>query len=91
VPDMVWQLNDNFAILGIKGVLNLQNGEGCQELARLRDLAISRDITVLEDVADDMHRLAGRIVRKWWKPRGLPEALRRLEAAHAATVRDFSN
>jgi hypothetical protein len=41
------------------------NGEGCQELNRLRDLAASRDAAVLEDVPEDMHKLAGRIVRRW--------------------------
>jgi hypothetical protein len=91
VLDTVWWLNDNFAVLGIEGVLNMLNGKGCQELTRLRDLAISRDATVLEDAPDDVHRLAGRIVRKWWKLHGLPDALRRLEAACAATVSDFSN
>jgi hypothetical protein len=30
VPDIVWRLNDNFAVLGIKGVLTMLNGEGCQ-------------------------------------------------------------
>jgi hypothetical protein len=29
VPDTVWRLNDNFTILGIEGVLNMLNGEGC--------------------------------------------------------------
>jgi hypothetical protein len=38
-----------------------------------------------------MHRLAGRIVRKWWKPHSLPGALRRLEAARATTVSDCGN
>jgi uncharacterized protein YhaN len=32
MPDTVWRLNDNFAILGIEGVLNMLHGEGCQEL-----------------------------------------------------------
>jgi hypothetical protein len=32
----VWQLNDNFVILAIEGVLNMLNDEGCQELGRLR-------------------------------------------------------
>jgi hypothetical protein len=31
----VWQLNDNFVILAIEGVLNMLNDEGCQELGRL--------------------------------------------------------
>jgi hypothetical protein len=67
------------------------NDEGCQELGRLHDLAGSRDAAVLEDVPMDVHKLVGRIVRKWWKPHGLPEALHRLEVAHAATVSDSSN
>jgi hypothetical protein len=29
VSDTVWQLNENFVILGIEGVLNMLNGEGC--------------------------------------------------------------
>jgi hypothetical protein len=32
VPSTVWQLNDNFIILSVEGVLNMLNGEGCQEL-----------------------------------------------------------
>jgi hypothetical protein len=47
------------------------------------DLATSHDAIVLEDVPDDVHRLAGQIVQKWWKPHGLPEALHRLETARA--------
>jgi hypothetical protein len=39
VPNTVWRLNDSFAVLGIKGVLNMLNDEGCQELGQLRDLA----------------------------------------------------
>jgi hypothetical protein len=67
------------------------NGEGCQELDRLRDLAASHDAAVLQDVPEDMQKLAGQIVQKWWKPHGLPEALRRLEAAHTTMVSDIDN
>jgi hypothetical protein len=59
VPDTIWQLNDNFAILGIEGVLSMLNNKGCQELGRLRDLAGSHDATVLEDVLEDVHKLVG--------------------------------
>jgi hypothetical protein len=52
------------------------NDEGCQELICLHDLAGFYDVVVLEDVPEDVHKLAGQIVRKWWKPQGLPEALR---------------
>jgi hypothetical protein len=46
---------------------------------------------VLEDVPEDVHKMVGQIVQKWWQPNDLPEALHRLEATHAATVRDSSN
>jgi hypothetical protein len=55
-------------------------------LGQLRDLATSCDAVVLEDVPEDVHKLAGQIVRRWWKPHGLPQAPRRLEAAHAKSL-----
>jgi hypothetical protein len=60
-------------------------------LGQLRDLATSCDAVVLEDVPEDVHKLAGQIVRRWWKPHGLPQAPRRLEAAHAVTVSHYDN
>jgi hypothetical protein len=62
VPDTVWQLNNNLAVLGIEGVLRMLNIEGCQELGRLRDLAGSRDAAVLEDAPKDVHKLVRWIV-----------------------------
>jgi hypothetical protein len=67
------------------------NDEGCQELGRLRDLATSHDVVVLQDVPEDVRKLAGWIVRKWWKPHGLLDALRRLEATHTTMVSDANN
>jgi hypothetical protein len=91
VSDTIWHLNDNFVVLAIEGVLNMLNDEVCQDLNRLHDLAASRDVVILEDVAEDVHRLVGWIVRRWWKPHGLLEALRQLEAAHATTVSFYDN
>jgi hypothetical protein len=62
MPDTIWRLNDNFTILGIEGVLNMLNSKGCQELGQLHDLAASCNDAALEDVPEDMHKLAGRIV-----------------------------
>jgi hypothetical protein len=38
------------------------NGEGCQQLGRFHNLTGSHDAAVLEDVLEDVHKLAGRIV-----------------------------
>jgi hypothetical protein len=47
VLDTIWQLNDNFTILSIEGILSMLNGEGFQELGRLHDLAASCEAAVL--------------------------------------------
>jgi hypothetical protein len=90
VLDIVWRLNDNFTILGIEGVLSMLNGEGRQELGRLHDLVGSSDASVLEEVLEVVHKLVGQIMRRWWKPHGLPEALCKLKEAHTKTVSDCS-
>jgi hypothetical protein len=86
VLDTVLQLNDKFAILAIEGVLSMLNSKGGQEVGLLGRLAASSDATVLQDVLEDVGKLAGWIVQRWWKMNGLSEALRRLEAANATTV-----
>jgi hypothetical protein len=55
----VWQLNVNFAILAIKGVLIMLNNERCQEPGHLHRLATSSDASILQDVPDNMRKLAG--------------------------------
>jgi hypothetical protein len=77
---------DNFIFLAVEGVLSLLNSEGCRELGRLHELAISSDTVVLDNVPKDVQKLVGHIMRKWWKPHDLPEALHRLEVANATTI-----
>jgi hypothetical protein len=91
VPDTVWWLNDNFAILGIEGVLNMLNNKGCQELDRLHELATSRDAAVMEDVPEDVRKLVGWIMQRWWKPHGMSEALHRIEVAYVVIVSHCDN
>jgi hypothetical protein len=45
--------------LAIEGVLNMLNNEGCQELSHLCGLATSSDASIMQDVPDDMWKLAG--------------------------------
>jgi hypothetical protein len=50
----MWQLNDNFVVLAIKGVLKMLNGIGCQELSHLHGLAASSDASVVKKVPTDV-------------------------------------
>jgi hypothetical protein len=45
-------------VLGIEGVLNMLHDEDCQKLGRLRDLVSFCDAGILENVPDDIHKLA---------------------------------
>jgi hypothetical protein len=54
VPDTIWQLNDNFTILVVEGILSMLNNKGSQELGRLHRLAASSDAAVLQDVPEDV-------------------------------------
>jgi hypothetical protein len=91
MSDIVWQLNNNFAILAIEGILNMLHNEGCRELGRPHGLSASSDTSVLQDVPDGVRNLARRIVWRWWKTHGLPDAIRRLEVVNATTVSDTDN
>jgi hypothetical protein len=73
VPDTI--LNDNFTVLAIEGILSMLNGEGCQELGLLCELTASSDTVILQVVLEDVQKLAGRIMQKWWKLHGLPKGL----------------
>jgi hypothetical protein len=44
MPDTVWQLNNNFVVLAIEGILNMLNDEGWQELSCV---AASSDASVM--------------------------------------------
>jgi hypothetical protein len=55
MPDTVWWLNGNFAVLRIVGILNMLND----------NLAASCDAVVLEDAPEEVHKLAGWIMRRW--------------------------
>jgi hypothetical protein len=90
VPGVVGQLNDQFVVLSSEGVLNKLYSPDCQELLILHDLATSSDASVVEDVPGEVQKIAGCLVRRWWKNHGLPEALHWLEGSNAETV-SFAN
>jgi hypothetical protein len=65
MPDTVWQLNDNFNVLAIEGILHMLNGESCQELSHLHGLAASSDASIMKDVPDVVGCLRPFIFLRW--------------------------
>jgi hypothetical protein len=62
MSDTMWQLNDNFVVLSIEGVLNMLLGAGCQDLSQLHRLATSSDISIIENILGDVQKLVGHLV-----------------------------
>jgi hypothetical protein len=88
MPGTVWQLNDNFVVLAIEGVLNMLCSTGCQELSILHKLSVSSNAFIIEDVPTKVQKVVGCLIRSCWKKHGLLEALRRLEMGNTETVSD---
>jgi hypothetical protein len=59
------QLNDNFVVLAIEGVLNMLRSSGCRDLSALYQLVNSSDASVVEDVPAEVQKLADRLVSRW--------------------------
>jgi hypothetical protein len=55
-------MNNNFVVLGIEGVLNLLHSSSCQELTRLRELMVSSNAFIVENVPVVVQKVAGHHV-----------------------------
>jgi hypothetical protein len=62
VLGVIWQLNDNFVVLAIEGILNMLHSSGCQLLPVLCELAASSDASVIENVPAKVQKIAERLV-----------------------------
>jgi hypothetical protein len=57
------QLNDNFVVLTIEGVLNMLQSSGCGHLSSLHQLVASSYALIVEDIPVEVHKFVGRLVR----------------------------
>jgi hypothetical protein len=46
-------------------------GVDCKQLPELKKLALSCDAWLLQDVPDDLGRIAKKLVKNWWTNHGL--------------------
>jgi hypothetical protein len=70
----------NITFFSMAGVLGMLVDSGCEHLPELRPLAATSDASLLRDIPEEIPRIVGRLVRRWWTNHGLPECLRRLKA-----------
>jgi hypothetical protein len=72
LPTAVIKANKNFLCYCIAGVLRMLYENGCSHVDELQTLMNSCNASILDDIPEEIGRLAGRIVWKWWATYGLP-------------------
>lgn len=66
--------NKNFMCYAIVGVLRMLYDNGCDNVEGLQKIMASCDATILENLPEELTKLTGHVVKKWWSEHGLPDA-----------------
>jgi hypothetical protein len=70
---VITKANKNFLCYCLSRVLRmLYENVDCDHLDGLEAIMNSYDASLLNDIPDEIAKLSGRIVRKWWSSHGLP-------------------
>jgi hypothetical protein len=78
LPDTFAEANKNITCFVVADILRMLEDSGCGHVPKLQPLVVSSDASVLRDIPEDVQKVAGRLVRRWWTNHGLPECMHRL-------------
>jgi hypothetical protein len=80
LPDFFTEANKNISCFAMAGsILKMLEVSGCGHVSELWPMAVSSDASVLRDILEDIKKITGRLVRRWWTNHGLPECMRHLK------------
>jgi hypothetical protein len=63
----------------VGGVFKMLVVVECEHLLKLKKLALSCDASILQDVPDDIGRIAKKREKNWWTNHGLPYCMQKIE------------
>jgi hypothetical protein len=66
------KVNKNFVCFVVARVLRTLCDNGCGHVEGLQTIMSSRDASISEDPPEEITKLTGHLVRKWWVKHGLP-------------------
>jgi hypothetical protein len=73
LPGVIAKANKNFLCYCLVGVLKmLYENVNCAQLEGLEAIMNSCDAPILDDIPEEIAKLSGRIVKRWWTSHGLP-------------------
>jgi hypothetical protein len=71
--------NKNISYFIVAGILKMLAGVGCEHISELWKLAVLSDASLLPEILEDIGKIAGKLVRRWWMNHGLPYWMQHLK------------
>jgi hypothetical protein len=90
MPATITKANKNFVCYAIVGVLRMLYDSSCEHLEGLQSVMAVCDASILEDLPQELSKLTGRIVKRWWARHGLPEASHCLRRVPEVSISSMS-
>jgi hypothetical protein len=84
LPTAIAKENKNSVYYCLVGILQMLYEIGCGHVEGLQAVMASCDASILEDLLDEIAKLTGRIVKKWWTEHGLPHVTDRFRITPVA-------
>jgi hypothetical protein len=73
LPDVIVKANKNFLVYRLIGVLKMLQGHAeCHHIEGLGTIMNTCDASILDELPEDIGKLAAHIVKRWWSSHGLP-------------------
>jgi hypothetical protein len=66
LPGIIAKANTNFVCYAVVGVLGMLYDNGCDHIEGLQTIMGSSDASILEDPSEELTKLIGHLVKKWW-------------------------
>jgi hypothetical protein len=73
LPATIVKANKKIVCYAIIGVLRMLYDNGCDHIEGLQTIMGLCDASILQDLPEELTKLMGRLVKKWWTEHGLSD------------------
>jgi hypothetical protein len=79
LPNTFTEANKNITCFVVASILKMLEESSCGHVPELQILVASSDASMLSDIPEDIGKITGRLVRRWWTHHGLLYCMCRLK------------
>jgi hypothetical protein len=69
------KVNKNFVCYAFVGVLRMLYDNSCDHIEGLQSIMASCDSSILQDLPEELTKLMGQLLKKWWTEQGMPDVM----------------